>query len=156
ERLARARDPGARAFAASTVAAWADRLANPLALLRPLVADKHPRVRLQAVVACASLSKPEAMEVTAIAADSPTDKFLDYALRQTAFALKPHWLPAFQAGRLTLENKLSRLSLLIRADGTADTLNGLRQLLNSPTVTSAQRENFLDLVAEVGDAHDLS
>ncbi len=155
-RLARAREPGARAYAASTVGAWADRLPDPFALLRPLVADEHPRVRLQAVVACTYLPRPEAMEVAAIAADFPTDKFLDYALRQAVFALKPQWLPAFQAGRLNLENKLSRLSVFIHADGTADTLNGLRNLVDSPAVTGVQRENFLRLLAEVGEAKDLS
>jgi len=155
-RLCRAAQPGARAYAASVVGAWADRLAEPLALLRPLVADEQPRVRLQAVVACTYVPKSEAMEVAAIAADFPTDKFLTYALNQAVFALKPNWLAPFKAGNLNLENKPARLGLLIRADGTADTLQTVRELVDSSTATSARRESFLTLLAEVGDANDLA
>src|SRR5688572_31050471 len=95
-RLSRAKEPGARAYAASVVGAWASRLPNALELLRPLVADEHPRVRLQAVVACTYVTNAQAMEVAAVAADFPADKFLDYALKQAVFALKPYWLPAFR------------------------------------------------------------
>ena len=94
---------------------------DPLALLRALVADENPRVRLQAVVACTYVPRHEAMEVAAIAADFPTDKFLAYALNQAVFALKPYWLPAFKSGKLNLDKKISRLGLLINADGTTDT-----------------------------------
>ena len=62
-------------------------------------------MRLQAVVACTYVARPEAMEVAAIAADFPTDKFLTYALNQAVFALKPYWLAPFKAGKLNLENK---------------------------------------------------
>ena len=142
-RLCRATNWNARAYAASVVGAWADRLADPLALLRPLVADENPRVRLQAVVACTYVAKPEAMEVAAIAADFPTDKFFTYALNQAVFALKPYWLAPFKAGKLNLENKPSRLSLLIRADGTPDTLNALRELVDAPTTSgSAHAKTF--------------
>src|SRR5439155_1021918 len=101
-RLCHAIDPGARAYAAGVVGAWADRLPDPLALLRPLVQDEHPRVRLQAVVACTYVPKAEAMEVAAIAADFPTEGFLAYALNQAVFALKPYWLPAFKVGEWKL------------------------------------------------------
>src|SRR5204863_2671779 len=111
-RLCRAREPGARAYAAGVAGAWADRLADPLALLRPLVADENARVRLQAVVACTSVPKAEAMGVAAIAADLPTDKFLIYALIQAVYALKPYVLPAIKAGKLNLGHKSSRPDLL--------------------------------------------
>src|SRR5262245_25151973 len=85
-RLCRASDPGARAYAAGVVGPWADRLPDPLALLRPLVQDENARVRLQAVVAATYVARAEAMEVAALAADFPTDRFLDYALNQAVFA----------------------------------------------------------------------
>src|SRR6266511_4713259 len=47
-RLCRATNAGARAYAAGAVGPWSDRLPDPLALLRPLVTDENPRVRLQA------------------------------------------------------------------------------------------------------------
>src|SRR5206468_7810948 len=121
-RLSRASDPGARAYAASTAGAWADRLPDALGLLRPLVQDENPRVRLQAVVACTYVPRAEAMEVAALAADFPIDRFLGYSLNQAVFALKPYWLPAFKLGKLNLADQSSRLGLLVRADGTPDTL----------------------------------
>jgi len=155
-RLCHAKEAGARAYAASVVGAWAERLADPLALLRALVTDENPRVRLQAVVACSYVSQPEAIEVAVSAADFSTDKFLDYALKQVVFALKPQWLAPFKAGKLQFENKPARLGLLIRADGTPDTLEAVRELLKSQQLDSAAREAYLDILAEIGDARDLA
>ncbi|MHB8519556.1 MAG: PVC-type heme-binding CxxCH protein [Limisphaerales bacterium] len=155
-RLCHATNAAARAYAAGVVGAWADRLPDPLALLRPLVADENPRVRLQAVVACTYVPKPGALEVAAVAADFPTDKFLAYALNQAVFSLKPYWLPAFKAGNLNLENKPSRLGLLVRADGTPDTLQTVRDLLQSQALDAAARETFLRILADTGGPDDLA
>ena len=155
-RLCRATRPGARAYAASVVGAWADRLPEALDLLRPLVADEHPRVRLQAVVACSYVQKPEAVEVAMTAADYPTDVFLDYALSQAVYALKPQWVEPFNAGKLSFENKPNRVGMLVRADGTPDTLQALRNLVNLPALDPAARESFLHLLADIGDANDLA
>src|SRR6185295_12738795 len=89
-------------------------------------------------------------------ADFPADKFLTYAQNQAVFALKPYWLAAFKAGKLDLANKAARLEMLIRADGTPDTLKTVRELVDSSAVASNQRESFLSLLAEVGDANDLA
>jgi putative heme-binding domain-containing protein len=44
----------------------------------------------------------------------------------------------------------------VRADGTPDTLNALRELGSSPATSDVLRETFLSLLAEVGDAKDLA
>ncbi len=154
--LAQAKEPGARAYAASVIGAWAGRLPNALELLRPLATDEHPRVRLQAVVACSYLTNAAAMEAAASAADFPTDKFLDYALRQTVFALKPWWLPALRAGQLNLANHPARMAMLVRADGTADVRQSLRALLDSPATDKAARETYWRILADVGTTNDLA
>jgi putative heme-binding domain-containing protein len=163
-RLCAAGRPGARAYAAGVVGAWADRLPDPLALLRPLVADAHPRVRLQAVVACAYVPKPEAVEVAMVAADHPTDPFIDYAIGQTVHSLKPHWAEALRAGKLNFGNNVAHVVALVKADGTPDTLQALRALVGGgggegaspPQLDAGTRETFLNLLAEVGDANDLA
>src|ERR1044071_5948549 len=71
-RLCRAGEPGARAYAAGVAGLWADRLPDALPLLRALAADENPRVRLQAVVACTHVPRPEAMEAAAIASGRGT------------------------------------------------------------------------------------
>ena len=155
-RLCKAKDAGARAYAASVVGTWAERLSDPLGLLGPLVADENPRVRLQAVVACSYVPRAEAVEVAAIAADFPTDKFLNYALNQVVFALKPHWLGAFKAGRLKFENRAARLALVIRADGTSDMLQTMRGQLKSEQPDAAVRETYVRILAETGNGDDLA
>jgi putative heme-binding domain-containing protein len=155
-KLAQAKEPGARAYAASVIGAWAGRLPNALELLRPLAIDEHPRVRLQAVVACSYLTNAAAMEVAASAADFPTDKFLDYALRQTVFALKPWWLPALRAGQLNIADKPARMAMLVLADGTADVRQSLRALLQTSTTDAAARESYWRILADVGSTNDLA
>ncbi len=155
-RLAHAETPGARGYAASVAGSWADRLPETIALLRVLVRDAHPRVRLQAVVACSYVRSAEAMEVAAMAADFPTDKFLDYALHQTVFALKSSWLPAFQSGTLNLENKFSRVAALVGADGTPDTIEAVRRLWRAAPRSSSARETFVRLLIDIGNARDFS
>lgn len=88
-RLLAAKDAGVRAYGARA----AGKLPNALELLAPAVRDEHPRVRLEAVVACAHVAKPEAVEVAVLALDKPTDKFIDYALKQVVKSLKPQFQP---------------------------------------------------------------
>lgn len=99
--LLTAKDARVRAYGARVVGAWADRLPDPLGLLTKAVQDKHPRVRLEAIVALSYVAKPEAVEVATLALDSPRDRFIDYALAQCVRALKPQW------GRALAEKKLA-------------------------------------------------
>jgi putative heme-binding domain-containing protein len=155
-RLCGATRPGARAYAASVVGAWADRLPDPLALLRPLAADVNPRVRLQAVVACTYVPGAESVEVAMVAADHQTDAFIDYALGQAVHSLKPRWVEALKAGKLRFDNRVARIAALVKADGTPDTLQALRELVGTPGIDDAARETFLHILADVGDANDLA
>ena len=153
-----AKDARVRAYAATVIGRWQDRLASPLGLLRPLVADENPRVRLAAIVSAAAVAQPDSVSVALAAVDKPVDKWVDYALRQAVFVLKPHWLPAFREGRFSerFAQHPARLEFLVKADGSADTLRVLRDLLTKDTLTSATREAFLSTLAEAGDANDLA
>ena len=155
-RLLQAKEPAVRAYAATVVGRWQDRLAQPLALLKPLMVDSHARVRLAAVVSAAAIRRPESIAVALGAADKPMDKFLDYALRQAVFVLKPQWLPAFSGGRLGVEANPAQLEFLVKADGSADTLRVVRNLLAKGDLAAPARETFLSTLAEAGDAKDLA
>jgi HEAT repeat protein len=61
ERLLKAHEPDARAYAAGAIARWQDDLQEPLASLKTLVADEHPRVRVAAVVALGNIPRPESL-----------------------------------------------------------------------------------------------
>ena len=126
------------------------------ALLRTLAADPHPRVRLHAVVASTYLDTPAAVEIPLIATDQPTDGFLDFAIEQAVFSLKPKWLPAFREGTLAFDQRADRMARFVRADGTPDTLNALRTLLQSPAPDATNREAFYAILAETGGPDDLA
>jgi putative heme-binding domain-containing protein len=155
KRLAQAQNPSARAYAASVAGAWSGRLTNGLEVLRTLARDEHPRVRLQAIVACTYFTNAAAYEVVASAADFPADRFLQYAFRQATHSLKPYWHPALTAGRLNLEGKIERLAMMVRADGSRDVLGATRALLQNPQATPAERQAYAQVMAEIGGPEDL-
>jgi glucose/arabinose dehydrogenase/azurin len=97
-RLLGARDHRARAAATRVLRHWADRLEDPLSLLRERVDDGHPLVRLEAVVALSFLPSAAAAGVALEARRHPTDYYLDYGLEATVTALEPYWKPALLAG----------------------------------------------------------
>jgi putative heme-binding domain-containing protein len=156
ERLLHAKDYRARAYAAGVIAHWQDRLADPLALLAPVVADEHPRVRLAAVVSLAYVPRAEAVSVAAAVTDKPMDPFLDYALKQAVYVLKPHWLPALNAGTLGLAHDPKRLEFVLRADASPDTLRLVREQLESAGLARETRQAFLGVLLEAGDDRDVA
>ncbi len=156
ERLARADTPGARAYAAAVIGVWADRLESPLAMLAPLARDAYPRVRLQAIVAASWVPQVEAIDIVLDAGSRGSDAFIDYAMRQAVYSLKPAWLPALQSGHLAAVPDASKLSLLLRHDASADTLAAVRQLADRPVASAFNRQILLELLAEYGDPSDLA
>jgi len=101
-KLLAAKDARVRAYGARVAGMWADRLPNNALLLTECAKDENARVRLEAVVAASYLAGPSAASVALTALDKPTDKFLDYALRQSTRATQPAWAKPFAAGQLQL------------------------------------------------------
>jgi len=89
----------ARAAAARVLCYWRDRVPDSLELFKQLAADSHPRVRLEAVRAASFYTVPEAMEVSLIAADHPSDKYIDFVRGETQRALDPFVKKAIAEGR---------------------------------------------------------
>jgi len=154
ERLLTAKDYRARAYATRVVGRWHDRLKNALALLDRSVRDEHPRVRLEAVVACSDIPVPASMVVAAKATSLVTDRFIDYALTQTSHALAPHWRPALAAGEIRFE-EADHLIFVLRALGGRDVGAQVRGLIKSDSNTEDGRRQLFELLARVGGAGDL-
>jgi putative membrane-bound dehydrogenase-like protein len=110
-KLLNAKDARVRAYGARVIGAWAEQLPNAMQLLGERVHDENPRVRLEAVVAASYLQKPEAVQIVTAALESPRDKFLDYAIRQSARALQPSWGRPFAENKLALNNETERAYL---------------------------------------------
>jgi mono/diheme cytochrome c family protein/glucose/arabinose dehydrogenase len=98
DRLQGAADFRIRAYAARVVGDWAADFADGWqARLERAVTDEHPRVRLEAVVGLSHVGGPDALRIALKSLDRPSDKFLDYALKQTVRHLAP------AAGNLSTE-----------------------------------------------------
>ena len=78
-----------RAYAARVAGEWSNQLPDVQARLAKAIADKHPRVRLEAVVALSHVGGQTSLRNALGAVEQPSDKFLDYALKQTVRHLAP-------------------------------------------------------------------
>ena len=154
-RLLMAADPRARAYATEVIGRWHERLSDPLASLTRSATDRHPCVRLQAVVAASRVPHESSIEVALAATDQPVDRFLNDALIQTVHALKPHWLPAFTTGRLNLANHPNQLEFLLKTDASADTLRVTVERLRDSNLNRGARGSLLNVLALVGGAAEL-
>jgi putative heme-binding domain-containing protein len=141
-------DPGARAYAARLIGHWASRIRDPLSWLAPLVIDPHPRVRLEAVVACSYVQHAHAVEVAAAATDLPMDSHLEYAFTQTVHALKSRWMEPHQKGQLTFEGRAGRAAAFARADGSGDTVAEAASRLGRVTEVALEKDE-IDRLAHI-------
>jgi putative heme-binding domain-containing protein len=152
--LLQASDYRIRAAAVRVVAAWRERLANPLELLAPRVADDHPQVRLEAVRALGQIPNVRAAELALTALDKPVDKYLDYGLWLTLRELEPHWMPALQRGKLTFGRNPRHLLFALQAADSRAVLQPLVELMRSGKAGEGEL-NVLTLLATLGGPQDL-
>jgi putative heme-binding domain-containing protein len=89
----------ARAAATRVLCVWRDRVPKALDRLKKLASDPYPLVRLEAIRAASFFPIAEAVEVPLIAADLPTDAYLDYTRGETMRTLEPYWRKAIALGQ---------------------------------------------------------
>ncbi|MBI1831504.1 MAG: HEAT repeat domain-containing protein [Planctomycetes bacterium] len=92
-------DHRARAAAARVLCYQRDQISDSLEIFKELANDKHPRVRLEAVRAASFFTNPDAVEVVLIAAEHPTDYYLDYTMKETRRQIDPFWKAALAKGQ---------------------------------------------------------
>jgi putative heme-binding domain-containing protein len=174
DKLAHAKAPQARAYAARIAgqAASLPTASNPTtdpgpagslsysaSLLAALAADSHPRVRLEAIVACSYLPTARAVETAAIAIDQPMDAGLEYAFTQCVHALKSQWQDAQARGELKFDGQAGRQTAFAKAVGGAGSAQfaagRLRRIaevaLDEPTIAQ-----LAEVVAESGGSNELA
>ncbi|MBM3848057.1 MAG: c-type cytochrome, partial [Verrucomicrobia bacterium] len=154
-RLLSAEDFRARAYATRVIGNWGTRLADPLSMLRRQIQDPHPRVRLEAIVACSYIPSAEAAAVATQALDRPRDRFIDYALAQTVNALGPSWYPTLAGGALPFAENPEHLRFALESEGAKETAGLVRKLAERPGLDGQLRERILALLAAVGSGADL-
>ena len=145
-----------RAYAARMAGCWYAAEDRSLFLLEDLAFDEHPRVRLEAVVACSRVPTPYALRVALCVLEEPTDRFLQYALTQTVHELSPYWKPALADGSLDYWGQPKQLLFLLEADRSPDSLPYVRQMLAGNSLPRDTHERLLCLLATIGEADDLA
>jgi putative heme-binding domain-containing protein len=173
-KLAHSKAPEARAYAARIVgqaaslpemrgtasdSGQASSLSYFASLLADLAADPHPRVRLEAIVACSYLPVARAVEIAAIATDQPMDAALEYAFTQCVHALKPHWQDAQARGELKFDGQAGRQTAFAKAVGgvgsaqfAAGRLRRIAEVaLDEPTIGQ-----LAEVVAESGGPNEMA
>src|SRR5205823_6792494 len=129
---------------------WQARVPQAGNLLKELVADEHPRVRLEAVRALAQRSSVDALQATLSALDRPVDKLLDYALGLTVRELESTWLPALHDGQLSFDGRERHLIYALEAVGTPAIVPPLTRLVQAGNVPRDREEAAWKLIVAHG------
>ncbi len=97
--MLQATDSRVRAAAVRVLCYWRDRIPDVLELLKTAAADEAGNVRLEAIRAASFLTVAEAAEVPLIAADKPSDVYLEFVTKETMRALDPFVKKALASGK---------------------------------------------------------
>jgi len=155
EKVLAAKDYHARAYAARVVGRWHDRLEDPLDLLAKCVADEHPRVRMEAVVALSQIPKAESMTLAARVMAMPMDRFIEYSLKQCSHKLSPHWLAPVGDGKLKFDTHEQLMYALRSTDGNNVAVQ-IRRIVQRGGIVSAENQELLLLLARIGKGEDFT
>lgn len=107
-------DHRARAAAARVLCYQREQVSDALEIFKGLADDKHPRVRLEAVRAASFFTQPDAIEVVLIAAEHPTDYYIDYCMKETRKQIDGNWKAALAKGQTIPVNSEAGIRFFLR------------------------------------------
>jgi len=155
ERLLNAKDAHIRAAATRVVSYWRGRLKNPADLLAQRIADRHPRVRLEAIRALAEIPTARSAELVLGALEQPIDSFLDYAIWLSINDLAEPWIAAVKEGKWQTSGREKQLEFALKAVEPAKASAVLGTVLEARPITRAGDGPWIDLIGTAGDAKSL-
>jgi len=156
ERVLRANDPRARAFAARIAGRWHDRLANAPGLLKIAADDAHPLVRLEAVLSCGQVPQADCIRLAALAVTNhPRDKWIDYAFTQAVRHQEPVWMAALTSGELDFGDNLRALSAVLEKGGSKQMLSKLISLAQADAIRADGLKGIFQGITSLGGPGEL-
>ena len=108
---------------------------------------------LSPLVAASDVRTADAIAVVALAADGPTDRFINFAFSQAVHALASHWKPELLAGRLDF-SRPGHLARVVGVIGGEAMAGVVRQQLTSGALTPGRQSAMLELLAGIGSRAD--
>ncbi|HSH93103.1 MAG TPA: PVC-type heme-binding CxxCH protein, partial [Roseimicrobium sp.] len=154
-RLLAADDGRVRAAAVRVLSEWHGRVGDSLSDLEKLVADPHPRVRLEAVRALANIKSAKAAEIALRVLDKPMDNFLDYALWLTVNDLAEPWLAAVKSGQWNPDGREKHLEFGLKAVEPALAGDALAQLFANKAFARDGKGPWIELIGQAGGVAEL-
>jgi glucose/arabinose dehydrogenase/azurin len=153
--LLQAREFRARAAATRVLQHWFDRVDGGLMILKRMVNDPEPRVRLEAVRALSFVPTLGAAEIALEALKHPLDYYLQYVLDSTITSLEKTWKPALTSRQpFAAENPDGLVFLIARLDAKellALPKNEivLRAIVDRPAIDAASRRGAIEALAQL-------
>lgn len=155
EQLIKSDDFRWRAWGTHLVGVWAGKLADPLSILARAVVDEHPRVRMEAVVACSWVTNAAAVKIATLVMEKPLDASINYALTQCIHAQAPRWRPALASGQLDFGSRFHALARVLTTVGDTSVVDRVRELLTSGKFGGRERDSLLGVLVENGSPKDV-
>ncbi len=152
--LLRSSDFRVRAYATRVLGNWREKVPDVLKLVGQQIADEHPRVRLEAVVASSYLADPQAVAVATRALDRPMDSYLDHALTKAVNATRPQWEPQLAQGTLKFDQD-AHLLFVLRHEAITNAADIIHQHLDASGLSPESTRAYLAALAAVGSTNDL-
>lgn len=153
DRLEAASEPRVRAVVGRILARSAEPVPDAERRLAALLADPHPRPRLEGVIACANRPGAESLKLALTALDAGPDRFVEYSLAQAVFALEKDWLPALREGK-TRFAKPAHLAFVLETYGGEASAELARKALDGE-LAATERARLLAVLARLGNSSDL-
>lgn len=127
-----------------------------LPLLRKLVDDESPRVRVEALRALAKIPTAEAAEAALSVLQKPMDPTLDYALWLTINDLAEPWIASVKAGAWKPEEHPRELEFALRALRPEQTSQVLETVLSGKPLPRNGSGPWIEIIGSAGAPADLA
>lgn len=144
-----------RSWGTRVVGIWNEKLPNAFSLLERSIADEHPRVRMEAIVAASYLRDPRAIELATRALRMPTDFGINYALTQATHALAPVWQPALESETLDFGTNTAGLVYALKTVGGAHSSGQIKKLATGTSLAPGARMDLLVALCDSADPDNL-
>ncbi|WP_332368340.1 HEAT repeat domain-containing protein [Spirosoma telluris] len=145
----------ARAAALRALELWYPKLTNVPTLLTKAVADKHPQVRLEAVIALRKVKTAESARTALTVLENPMDEFLDFALWQTVRELEPLWMTRLKTDP-NFFGTAKKTVFALKSVSSAAAVSRLAQLYQNDQIPEEYQKDVLAALAKFGTNADLT
>ena len=150
-----AKDGRIRAAAVRAMANGIETWPDAAGQLEKLIADEHPRVRLETVRALGRIPSARAAAIALNALNKPMDGFLEYALWLTINELAEPWLASVKSGGWKPEGREKQFEFALKSIDPARASEVLGQLIGAQGIPRDGSGPWIEIVGAAGDAKAL-